>query len=576
MKKKYKLPYGESNFGNIVRQGYYYVDRTPYIERLESLGERYLFFLRPRRFGKTLLLSVLQHYYGKGHKDDFGTLFGDYYIGKNPTPKAGKYLVLRFDFSGVNTESKETTYNGFLKKVKDGIREMHKSYPGALSEKDYNRIIAETAPNLVLLDLITTVQGKRLPEKIYVLIDEYDHFTNELLAFRLKGFKEIVSQNGYVRKFFEILKQGTGKGIVDRIFITGVSPITLDSLTSGFNIGMNLSRDFRFAEMLGFTEKEVANYLKISGVEEHQVSHSTMLELEKWYNGYRFHESAENQMYNSGMVLYFCSKYQAMNKFPKEMLDTNLSSDYGKLRRMFDIQSPDRNYATLREIVENKKTSGTMTAQFSFEKPFSRDDFISLLYYLGHLTIESAWANIYTYKIPNFVIERLFYDYFLHLLEQREELPVQSQILQRSVRQMALENDPRPFFEYVQTLLQHLSNRDYREFSEKHLKVIIFTLALQTDAYFVKSEREVKGGYTDLQFLARPAVPVNSEYVFELKYLPQKEAQQLKAIQQEAKAQLLGYIKAGAVLDSLDDLQGWTVVVVKDEVHLEKVYGAVG
>ncbi len=574
MEKTYKLPYGISDFGILVREGYYFVDRTMYIERLESLGERYLFFLRPRRFGKTLLLSVLEHYYGKSHKDDFDWLFGDYYIGKRPTPGANKYLVLKFDFSGINTTTVKSSFQGVLENVKEGARNLFNTYPTIFDDKDLQTIESESAPNLALQKIFSIVRSKRVAEKLYVLIDEYDHFTNELLSFRLTEFKEIVSRNGFVRKFFEILKQGTGSGLVDRIFITGVSPITLDSLTSGFNIGMNISRDFIFDQLVGFTEEEVVALLNI-------VQHSSQLSvadmlprLEEWYNGYRFSAQAKKSIYNPGMILYFCVKFQKLNDFPEEMLDTNLASDYGKLRGVFEIENPERNYNDLQEIVETGQISGAIIQQFSFEIPFSRDHFISFLYYMGLLTIASSWANIYTFKIPNHVIERLFYNYFLHLLQKREQLPLQPQVLHSSMRQMAVENDPRPFFEYVETFLLHLSNRDYREFSEKHLKVLIFTLAFQTDVYFVKSEREATGGYTDLLFLAQAPTPVNSQYIFELKYLKKEDSKQLSSSQQGAKKQLLDYVFNDPELKKYHNLQGWTVTVVKDKVHLEKVYQA--
>ncbi len=572
MKKTYKLPYGISNFARLVRDGYYFVDRTNYIEQLEKLGEPYLFFLRPRRFGKTLLLSVLEHYYAKAHKGEFEQLFGGYYIGTNPTPSANKYLVLKFDFSGVNTKTQESTFRGVLENVKEGARNLFDEYPSIFDDMDLQTIESESAPNLALQKIFSIVRSKRIPEKLFVLIDEYDHFTNEMLAFRLTEFKEIVSRNGFVRKFFEILKQGTGSGLVDRIFITGVSPVTLDSLTSGFNIGKSISRNPMFAEMTGFTDDEVISLLKIMPAAATLPPESLMPELRNWYNGYRFTNQRQQTIYNPGMVLYFCTELQNTGTFPEKMLDNNLSSDYGKLRRMFEIESPSQNYEILREIVETRQTTGTIIQQYSFEIPFSRDHFVSLLYYLGLLTVESSWANISTFRIPNFAVERLFYDYFLHLLQKREKLSVQQQTLQTAMRTMALDNNPRPFFEYVEVFLQHLSNRDYREFSEKHLKVIIFTLALQTNIYFVKSERETTGGYIDLLFLAQSPTPVSSQYIFELKYLKKGEAAQLTSAREIAKNQLLEYVDNDAELSGFSDLQGWTVVVVKDELHLEKVY----
>ncbi|MDX1907846.1 MAG: AAA family ATPase, partial [Bacteroidia bacterium] len=230
-----KLPYGTSHFSSLIRGGYYYVDRTGYIPLLESLGERYLIFLRPRRFGKSLWLSTLAHYYGREHAEAFGVLFGHLAVGRAVTPLANSYLTLQFDFSGIDTQTRETTYAGFMEKIRQGILRFIDRYPGLGGDAELTRLMAIDTPAVLMSQFITLVA--RQPYKLYLLIDEYDHFTNELISFDLDHFQEIVSRQGWVRKFYEVIKSGTGQGTVDRIFMTGVSPVTLDSLTSGFNIG---------------------------------------------------------------------------------------------------------------------------------------------------------------------------------------------------------------------------------------------------------------------------------------------------------------------------------------------------
>ena len=571
MKNNVRFPYGVSDFKSLVSEGYVFVDRTEHIELIERAGEKFLFFFRPRRFGKSLLISILQHYYGLEHKELFDKLFGQFYIGKNKTAIANTFHILRFDFSGIDTATRESTFNNFLGKVKAGVLSLMSRYSSLFSEKDRQAIESQSSPNQVVQELFAVFERNKVKQKIYVLIDEYDHFTNELMAFRLDEFKETVSQNGYVRKFFEMLKEGAGAGFVDRMFATGVSPVTLDSLTSGFNIGKDISLNILFAEMAGFTEEEVLGLLKLLPARGGPEPESYLPELRKWYNGYRFHLSAKRSIYNPGMILYFCTEYLSNSGFPPELLDVNVASDYGKIRRLFELGQTERNYAVLRELLEQGRVGAQLTQQFSFEKPFTRDDFISLLYYLGHLTLAPSLPGFPEFKVPNFVIKKLFLDYFFHLLEQRDKVPIDTRQLRNAMVELAIHGSPKLFFGYVADILRHLSNRDYRNFTEKHLKVIIIATALQSDIYYVKSERETNGGYTDIQFLQRPPFPVNSQYLFELKYLKKEEAGKLKNVQAEARQQLLAYLDSDPELRERPGLQCWTVVVVKDEIMLEQV-----
>ena len=211
------------------------MDKTKYIEKLENLAEPYIMFLRPRKFGKTLFTSVLENYYDVKKKDKFNKLFGETYIGKNPTKLKSSYYILRFNFSGIDTDKEETTIQGFKDKVIASINVFIKKY-----NLDFYVNENDTAEG-ILDNLFKAFYIQKNNEKIYVIIDEYDHFANELLGFRTENFKSLVSKNGKVRKWYEILKEGT-ESVVDRIFITGVAPITLDSMTSGFNISSDLTR----------------------------------------------------------------------------------------------------------------------------------------------------------------------------------------------------------------------------------------------------------------------------------------------------------------------------------------------
>lgn len=229
-----KLPLGMSNYEDIVRENRIYVDKTKYIEILEDFPNKTVMFLRPRKFGKTLFTSTLECYYDKNRKDKFDELFKDTYIGKNPTENRNKYCILRFNFSGISTETLETTIKGFREKVDLGINTFVELY----GLDFYNN--PEQSTEGLLGSLFQAFRFQRKEEKIYVIIDEYDHFANELLGFKTEEFKNLVAKNGKIRKWYEILKEGT-ETVVDRIFITGVAPVTLDSTTSGFNIASDIT-----------------------------------------------------------------------------------------------------------------------------------------------------------------------------------------------------------------------------------------------------------------------------------------------------------------------------------------------
>ena len=249
-----KMPYGISNYEKIVNDGYYYVDKTMYIEKLENLPETSIMFLRPKKFGKTLFTSVLENYYEKNRADKFETLYGKTYIGKNPTKLKNSYCILRFNFSGINTENEEATMKDFKNKTLASIRFFTKQY----GIDCY--INEEREAEDILNDLFKAFKLQKSEDKIYVIIDEYDHFANELLGFYPEHFRNLVSKNGRVRKWYEVLKEGT-ETVIDRIFITGVAPITLDSLTSGFNIGTDITQDEDFNDMMGFTKTELIEIL---------------------------------------------------------------------------------------------------------------------------------------------------------------------------------------------------------------------------------------------------------------------------------------------------------------------------
>ena len=325
-----KILYGESNFRSLIDDGGFYQDRTHYIPILEDWGPKYLIYLRPRRFGKSLLISTLQHYYGVQYATDFDRLFGKTSVGQNPTKRVNSYMVLNFDFSGINTDTVDSTFDGFLTNVRKGISAFLKNYASFFTEAQKKTIVQQKHANQMLQELFVIHKNNGVVPQIYVLIDEYDHFANELISFNFSHFSNVVSENGYVRKFYEVIKSETLTGIVDRIFITGGSPVTVDSLTSGFNIAKHITLSPTFHQMVGFEEKEVQKILEGIEIPEDQIA-PILNDVRLWYDGYLFSSDAKIRVYNPNLTLYFAQSYKERGDYPLEMLDPNIASLTGAL-----------------------------------------------------------------------------------------------------------------------------------------------------------------------------------------------------------------------------------------------------
>jgi hypothetical protein len=419
-----KFPYGISNFEKVIDQNYVFVDKTSYIELLEK-EESYSIFLRPRRMGKSLFVSILEYYYDILEADKFEKLFSKYYIGQNPTPKANSYRVLKFDFSAVDTQTEEDTYKYFLDLIRlimNGFAQRYK----ILNLEQRQFVIEGDSPGNVMrrffesLKLWKEETGDEIP--IYIIIDEYDHFTNEILIRDLSEFKRSVSQDGYIRKFYESIKIATQQGFVDRFFITGVSPITLDGLTSGFNIGKHLTAKKEFHDLMGFTESEAKDLLNLVLLDKGQ-EEQIMNDLKLWYNGYNFNTDVAHTVYNADMVLYFLDNFKREQKYPQQMLDPNIMPDYGKIKKLFQVANIHENLEVLKEILEKGEISTKLIYQFSFEQPFDKIAFTNLLYYLGNLTLKGL--NEYgmpLFVIPNYVIKELFWQYYAYVLQESADL----------------------------------------------------------------------------------------------------------------------------------------------------------
>lgn len=411
-----RIPYGMMNFAVIRRDDCYYVDKTRFIPMIEN-ADKFFFFIRPRRFGKSLTVSMLQHYYDIRTKDKFDTLFGDLYIGKHPTRDRNSYLVLYLNFSGIVGELHNyrkgldahcgTTFENFCKIYadylpQDTVEELH-TKDGAVEQLDFLYQVCA-----------------RVNQRIYLFIDEYDHFTNAILsdAESLRRYTDETHGEGYLRAFFNKIKAGTYSSI-ERCFITGVSPVTMDDLTSGFNIGTNYSLSPKFNEMIGFTEDEVRQMLTYYST-TYRFNHSIdelIRILKLWYNNYCFAEECygETTLYISNMVLYFVKNYLDNDgKVPQNMVEDNILIDCEKLRMLiFKDKEFAHDVSIIQILVNQGYITGELKKSFPAVNITNPDNFMSLLYYFGLLTINGMYEGRTIFTIPDQVAREQIYTYLL-------------------------------------------------------------------------------------------------------------------------------------------------------------------
>ena len=564
-----RIAYGESSFKTVIEGDFFYQDRTQYVQKLEDVDSKYIFYLRPRRFGKSLFVSMLHHYYGLEHKSDFDTLFGHLAIGKKPTPLANKYMVLSLEFSRIPTSTEENTYNGFLKNVREGVGEFLKQYSDIFPENTHAAILTQKQPGDVIHSLFYAYKIERITKElplIYVLIDEYDHFANELISFNFKYFETSVSQNGFVRKFYETMKTATRDNVVDRIFVTGVSPVSLDSMTSGFNIGSNKSLDLSLHSMMGFEENEVKGILKGIGIKSPHLT-TILNDLRAWYDGYLFNADAKKHLYNPDMVLYFAALYKANKKYPDEMLDANIASDYRKIRNIFKIQQREEgHFNTLKILSDRGEITAELTAQFSLEKEFGQDDLVSLLFYMGFLTIQARELGGFIFTFPNYVIQKLYADYFITLIKQQASLPIDSSELNFALRELAKFGTPQYLYDRVLEIVKILSTRDAQGFNEGSLKAIFVSLLFSQKFYYVHSEYESERKYVDVFLETIRGRGVTFEVAFELKYVKKGETIDAEKELDKAEIQLMHYMVSKKFIQR-PSLKAFVVLVHGIELH---------
>lgn len=547
MEEVKRIPYGVSNFVEVVEQNQYYVDKTMYLPLLEKQPSN-LFLIRPRRFGKSIFLSMLRAYYDIAQKDKFQKRFGNLWIGSQPTPLQGMFQIVHLDFSRASggSGSLAENFNRYCGMVMDVFGKSYESYyfPGFAQKMEE---LPDFVSKLNYLNLHAAEHNARL----YLIIDEYDNFTNIVLNEQGHNiYHDLTHANGFYREIFKKFK-----GMFERIFMTGVSPVTLDDLTSGFNIGWNISTDFQFNMMLGFSEmdvREMFQYYKDAGQLKSDADIDAMIqEIKPWYDNYCFAEESlerDPKMFNCDMVFYYLRHYITLGKSPKQMIDPNTRTDYNKMKNLIQLDKLDGNRkGVLRKITEEGQIITSLITTFPAIEITKPEIFPSLLFYYGMLTITGTRGERVILSIPNNNVRKQYYDFLLEDYQDKQHINLNN--LKDLFDEMAYDGHWRETLEFIAHAYKENSSVRSAIEGERNIQGF-FTAYLSVNSYYlIAPEVELNHGYCDL-FLMPDLLryDVRHSYILELKYLSSKDTDaKAEAQWQEAVEQIKEYAAAPKV-----------------------------
>ena len=549
-----EVPYGVSDFVTIVEQNIYYVDKTMYIPKLEKEA-RNLFFIRPRRFGKSMFLGMLHAYYDCRTKDKFQQWFGNLWIGKHPTPNQGRYQVLHLDFSqvGGTIEKLEENFDKYCRIKLDSFADIYRNY----YSEDFIKTVREAATAVDKLNLIND-ESKKQGYPLYLIIDEYENFTNTVLNEQGESvYWAITHAEGFYRDIFKKFK-----GSFERIFITGVSPVTLDDVTSGFNIGWHISTKEEFNQMLGFSTEDVREifsyYKEVGAIPANSDIEAIIEEMRPWYDNYCFSKNAlltQSKVFNCDMVFYYLRNYVSRGEGPEEMIDPNTKTDYNKMKRLLQLDKLDGDRkGVIRTIAEIGEIVCHLEETFPAHKITDPEVFPSLLFYYGMLTIKGTKGAKLVLGIPNNNVRKQYYGYLQELFEEKARLDTNK--LTDYYYDMAYDGKWQEGLQFMADAYAKVSSvRDGIE-AERNLQGFFMAYLNLNAYYYTAPELELNHGFCD--FFLLPDLthyPSKHCYILELKLTPKKEKAEKKADYdakvekqwQDAITQINGYAKAPRV-----------------------------
>ena len=575
-----QIPYGVKDFKRIRLENRYYVDKTAFLRRMEERAD-FLFFVRPRRFGKSLLCETLRCYYDVAEKGNFDRLFGGLDIGRNPTPNANRYFVLSLDFSLVGKypgDSWQTRFEQYLDTALRNLIDGHRELLATVADVD--ELIA--LPNAgVKYDAVVPLL-KRLGYGLYVIVDEYDNFTNEIVSTAGKvPYKEITHGTGFYRGWFKKFK-----GTCDRIFMTGVSPVTMDDLTSGFNIATNITQSEEFNAMVGFTAEETRRLFEdFRGTGKFRDDAEGHLRTVKaWYDSYCFSEPCAGKvtLYNCDMALYYLGELVASGRPPRNLIDANIRSDWNKLRAILAAQRHAETYDGVlpltEELADRGEVSFPLVESFPVEGILKEENFKSLYYYYGIVTMSRVWRGDLQFRIPNECVRRQVFDYMRGEYAKRPNA-VDTAEFTAKFNAFAWDGEWRDFLTYLAE--KYRDNGSPRDGLHGEARINGYLRAYLTmkSAFMVKPELSHPCGYSDYALfpdrtLPEGCVPEQS-YLIEMKH-SKADASDAEVAAKHAEA--LAQLKAYASDPNLAALAGGTPVHFicyefrgRDLVRLEEV-----
>ena len=543
-----QIPYGVADFESVIDRGLYYVDKTMYLAELEKQPDT-LIFIRPRRFGKSLFISMMRAYYDKSKAESFDKLFGSLWIGSHPTPLRNHYQVLYLDFSKIlgNIDVLEEKFDQYLRRqLDDFVRKYADDYPDYFIKDFFES--TSGADKLIMI----SIHADRLRIPMYLIIDEYDNFTNVVLSEHGEAiYHNMTHASGFYREVFKKFK-----GMFERIFLTGVSPVTLDDLTSGFNIGWNISMAPELDKMLGFSTEDVRQmftYYKEAGQLPADSDIEAMItEMKPWYDNYCFAKEcleSDVRVFNCDMVLYYLRNYISYKHSPEIMLDPNTKTDYKKLNMLIQLDKLDGNRkGVMMEIIEKGEITATLVPSFSANEMTDPETFPSLLFYYGMLTIKGKYGSMLSLGIPNNNVRMQYYNYILKQYAQYKIVNVNK--LQIAFVKMSLDGLWQEPLQYMADCYKQLSSvRDAIE-GERNIQGFFLAYLSLNDYYITAPEVELNHGYCDFFLLPNMThYQANHSYILELKYLSKSDYSEEKAAKQWAEAveQINGYAVAPRV-----------------------------
>lgn len=522
MEQQVKLvPYGVADFATVIEQNLYYVDKTMFIPELEK-QPRNLFFIRPRRFGKSIFLSMLYSYYDCTQSHKFQSLFGNLWIGQHPTPLQGKYQVLFLDFSQItgNIDKLETKFNSYLSINLDAFVRQYSEYYQAEMEEILAQEDFEEKMELIFK------AAKAHQYHLYLIIDEYDNFTNVILNERGENvYHAITHADGFYRDVFKKFK-----GNFERIFMMGVSPVTLDDVTSGFNIGWNISIKPEFDEMLGFSTTDVVEmftyYKEHGSIPVDSDIDAIVNDMKPWYDNYCFAEEAlkkKTRIFNCDMVLYYLRNYMDNGCSPRQMIDPNTRTDYGKMKKLLQFDKLDgERKGIIRKIAEEEQIVTQLYESFSAYQIPKAEIFPSLLFYYGMLTIKGTRGSKLILGIPNNNVRKQYYGYLEEEYQAKAYVDVNQ--LTDYYYDMAYDGKWEEGLRFMADAYAKVSSvRDGIE-AERNLQGFFMAYLNLNDYYITAPELELNHGYCDF-FLLPDLTHYASQhsYILELKVLSKKD-----------------------------------------------------